>query len=375
MRPYDRRPLLFVALLLVLGLLQPAHAAQPSMRAHFINVGQADAILLEFPCANVLIDAGDPMGADDRSGELVAYLRGCLEDSFGPKMTLDYIIITHDHSDHQENVPEVLSGLAPGLTVRNFIHSGLKSALGLEALHAVEGYVNPDNSRARVRLVTSEEIMDASGPRVLTDDDIDPIGDDCTTCDPRISILSGEFTKCPPSLTPAEFTQLKKTENNESIVVRVDLAKFSLLLTGDLQKPAIEALTDYYVDQFPREPNDDDATMLDVDLYKVGHHGSDNATTDDLVDAMSPAVAVVSVGRYDEYPTDGYHHPAWSTIEMLLAKIAGKRSPIEEMVAFRDGRVAFKPTTIDKKVYATAWDGNIEVTGRADGSFSVHRNH
>lgn len=57
---------------------------------------------------------------------------------------------------------------------------------------------------------------------------------------------------------------------------------------------------------------------------------------------------------------------------MLLAKIAGKRSPIKEMVAFRDGPVAFKLTTIDKKIYATAWDGHVEVTGRADGSFSVH---
>lgn len=45
---------LFVGLHLYVG----SATAEPIMYAHFIDVGQADAALLEFPCGTVLIDAG-----------------------------------------------------------------------------------------------------------------------------------------------------------------------------------------------------------------------------------------------------------------------------------------------------------------------------
>ena len=51
-----RRTLLpfLASLVLVAGVAD----AQEIMRAHYINVGQADATLLEFPCGAILIDAG-----------------------------------------------------------------------------------------------------------------------------------------------------------------------------------------------------------------------------------------------------------------------------------------------------------------------------
>jgi beta-lactamase superfamily II metal-dependent hydrolase len=48
--------LLNLQLLFFCGYSQPSPDNQ--MQAHFINVGQADAALFEFPCGAVLIDAG-----------------------------------------------------------------------------------------------------------------------------------------------------------------------------------------------------------------------------------------------------------------------------------------------------------------------------
>ncbi len=60
-------------------LVAPLFGAE-AMRAHFINVGQADSILLEFPCGAVLIDAGAQ--GEKHKEHLIEYL-----DSFFTKRT------------------------------------------------------------------------------------------------------------------------------------------------------------------------------------------------------------------------------------------------------------------------------------------------
>jgi competence protein ComEC len=48
-----------------------------------------------------------------------------------------------------------------------------------------------------------------------------------------------------------------------------------------------------------------------VDLLKVGHHGSRGSTGEPWLRALSPTVAVISLGRND------YGHPAPATLERL----------------------------------------------------------
>lgn len=63
--------------------------ANGSLRADFIDVGQADSTLLKGPSANVLVDTGDW-----RSEDVVSYLES--EDI----ETIDLIILTHLDADH-----------------------------------------------------------------------------------------------------------------------------------------------------------------------------------------------------------------------------------------------------------------------------------
>ena len=85
------------------------------MRAHFINVGQGDATLLEFPCGAVLIDAG---GFDATTSEqLVEYLSLFFERRPDLDNTLDTVFVTHTHIDHNRALridlePCELDGLA-----------------------------------------------------------------------------------------------------------------------------------------------------------------------------------------------------------------------------------------------------------------------
>jgi competence protein ComEC len=69
----------------------------------------------------------------------------------------------------------------------------------------------------------------------------------------------------------------------------------SFLLTGDLAADGEAALLDAPVD-------------LRATVLKVGHHGSDGSTTPAFLDAVSPSVAVISVG--DE---NTFGHPSPTT--------------------------------------------------------------
>jgi competence protein ComEC len=50
----------------------------------------------------------------------------------------------------------------------------------------------------------------------------------------------------------------------------------------------------------------------DIDLYKVGHHGSAAAVDETMLDALKPEVSLVSVGEGNRYG-----HPVPATVDAL----------------------------------------------------------
>ena len=78
-----------------------------------------------------------------------------------------------------------------------------------------------------------------------------------------------------------------KARNNDSMVLRASYGDTSLLLEGDAEKT---------VERYVTARHQPTATLL-----KVGHHGSTNATTAELVSAARPAFAVISVGAGNSF--------------------------------------------------------------------------
>jgi competence protein ComEC len=94
--------------------------------------------------------------------------------------------------------------------------------------------------------------------------------------------------------------------NNESICMRLDydynhdeVPDSSVLLTGDLERSELAPLVSKMEDP-------------QIDVLKVGHHGSRVALSRALVERMQCTVALIGVGK-DNY----YGHPASETLEAL----------------------------------------------------------
>ena len=74
---------------------------------------------------------------------------------------------------------------------------------------------------------------------------------------------------------------------------------YAILITGDRRKSGEKALLA-------------SEAIPDVDILVVGHHGSKTSTSQELLDAVKPEIAVVSAGK-----NNAFGHPTEAVLERL----------------------------------------------------------
>jgi len=114
-----------------------------------------------------------------------------------------------------------------------------------------------------------------------------------------------------------------RNENDNSCVLRVTAGTQSLLLTGDMEAQAEQALLQHH-----------DADELGAVIVQVPHHGSNSSSSAQLIAAVSPSVAVYSAGYRNRF-----QHPSESVL--LRYQQAGSRiygTPQSGAIAVRLGQ-------------------------------------
>lgn len=334
-----------------------------SMKFHFIDIGQGDATLLEFPCGAVLIDTGGEQNEEFDGVEAITdYLEAFFNRRPDLNRTLDLLVITHPHLDHVRGIPEILSRF----TVRNVVDNGAEdhhdhgSDLQID-LH--RWLVDNRDSVGYHQALAS----DIPVPEGLSNAIIDPIGScDRSPIDPKLTLLWGQVTE--------DLDTYDDDPNNHSVVMRVDFGQTSALFTGDLEFVGISRMFDHFKGH---------ESVFDVDIYQVGHHGSKNATTHYQMQAMTPELAVISAGPYErnvDWTARKYGHPNLEALRHLVHHKYGVRGfrqdPVEVWVGLKgawknERKEVFERRTIERAVYTTGWDGSVVVTGYDNGWLDV----
>lgn len=325
-------------------------SASDVANVYFIDVDQANSALLEFPCGAVLIDAG----ARDSAG--IAHLTGFLETFFNRRTDLNRhlaaVFITHTHVDHNRALKEV----AQRFNIDHYIHNGILTGSGSANAKWMASYV-----QTRTPPIPTEAVEESAvGPTGRNDPIIDPVN--CPRVDPDIRVLAGNYLDN-PGWSDGDFDN----GNNHSLVIKVSYGKAGFLFTGDLEKPGIETL----LSQPAMRP------LLASDVWLVGHHGSDNGTTADLLAAMKPKVAIFSSGDPSvqvKWTAWAYGHPRRSVVTLIDHAIHKARSPAKDVLV-ANGVKNFTSYHLAHALYDTAWDGDIHVTAKPDGTIAVSTSH
>ena len=86
---------------------------------------------------------------------------------------------------------------------------------------------------------------------------------------------------------------LSRDTNRDSMVLLLDCGEVEVLLTGDAEVQSERAMMDA-------------VALPDIDVLRVGHHGSRTATSQEFLDLLGPEAAVISAGLNSQY---GHPHP------------------------------------------------------------------
>ncbi len=209
------------------------------LTVHFIDVGQADSILLESGDSFLLIDGGNREDGD----LVVTYLEEQgVED-------LAAVVCTHAHEDHV---------------------GGLPSVLAVYPTHAVYAPTKTYSSRVFDNFVyyTDQQGLEITIPQP---------GDTIAFGDVQITVLGPVKSYADP--------------NNTSIVLQVTCGDTTFLFTGDMETTAETDMLDYWEDRVDWQ----------ADVLKVGHHGSNTSSGYRFLNEVMPTYGVIPVGKDNDY--------------------------------------------------------------------------
>lgn len=336
-----------------------------AVRLHTIDIGQGLAQLIEFPCGVILYDTG---GEVNRAYDFLPALTGYLDELFArrPELdsTIDLLAISHPHIDHTRGIAAILERYKVKAVIDN---GDDNDDLGGRPQMALHKWIAAHEDTVKYFAVRRDDITSRDG---LTNATIDPIaGCERAPTDPIIRALWGGTR---------EPAQIGHNANNDSVVLRIDYGKSSMLLPGDLEIVGWAKLS--------RKMGEDNP-IFDVDVYTLGHHGSKNATVPYLVKMLSPKVAVASAGPYsrylriaNEFTARKFGHPNAKALAPLIDERYGvsmwRDKPAKVWVGIKGGwKLELMPVweawVMRRAVYTTSWDGTVVITANANGFIDV----
>lgn len=207
---------------------------------HFVDVGQADCMLLMTPDGNMLVDSGTN-GSEEWLSD---YL-----DSYGIE-SITYFVLTHPHDDHIGGADMILKN------------------------YDVENVILTDAEDGSEMYGDLMSLIDEKNVNVM----IPNSGDEFYIGEVKSTILA-------PISDVDKYDEI----NSTSIVLKCEFRECSFIVTGDAEVDSEREMISKY------------GYFLDCDILKLGHHGSKTSSSYDFLRLTSPKYAIACCGEDNTY--------------------------------------------------------------------------
>jgi competence protein ComEC len=221
------------------------------MRVTVIDVGQGLSVLVQTAQHAMLYDAGPVYNEQSDAGQRIVlpYLR-----HLGLKK-LDIVVISHDDNDHVGGMASVLAGVTTGKIL---------SSLTAEAKFFGQLQSLPNAAAVRRQACQAGQVWGWDGVTFRV-------------------------------IYPGQSLPAGIKDNDKSCVIQIVSAHGSLLLTGDIEQLAEQAMLASSV------------AGLASDVMTMPHHGSKTSSSLAFVQAVQPEIAIATVGYLNRF---GHPKPA-----------------------------------------------------------------
>lgn len=269
------------------------------LKVYFIDIGQGDCIFIELPDGkNMLIDTGEKRNAG--KAKIDKYLR----DEKGNKVTIDYCVATHPDSDHIGLMPYVYEQYDVLKSYRPYVYSENKSASALP-YELNKGIKIKNSSNIYYDYITNVNAEQTYWEFFKDDSDFSNgfMGKDGEIYEYTVNFVM-------PYADNLNDYQYFTTPNDFSAVIMLEYADRKILFTGDIEYETGKKGAEQ---SFIREFSTSNPAMVDCDVLKVAHHGSDSSTSPEFLSLVKPEHSVISCGLSNKH-----RHPLKSTLDNLV---------------------------------------------------------
>ena len=250
LRNCQKKKVCFILFLAFFLCGSPILSSAEDLKIHFIDVGEGESILIQTPQNNaILIDTGNLI----TGFKLVEYLK---KNNINK---LEYLILTHADLDHIGGAFYILQAI-----------DIIKVCDNGQNLFESKMTKHSDIYRwyeELIRMHSGYDVLNRGDSFELNEVGLEVLW-------PPVQLVSSSF-------------------NPNSIVLMLNYKDFRCLLTGDLTTSAEKKVINQEAD-------------LKADVLKVGHHGAGDASSNELIEAVSPKISIISVNKNNirDYPSE-----------------------------------------------------------------------
>ena len=241
------------------------------LKVHFIDVGQGDSILVEFPDDKVmLVDSGPGSNEDD----LLTYLNNVFATR--EDRDIDYFVATHQDEDHVGGADVVFDNF----NILTFYRPNVYTDDEMDEFGYSSAQVNTCNTDCYTTMI--EKAYQKNCEIFVSERMLNPLFLEDTS----------EYDVQFLSPTEPKYTDA----NNYSPIILIEYKYRKIMLTGDAETQVEEEVLENY-GNIPG--------FLQCDILKLGHHGSNTSTSQAFLEAVNPSYVAISVGE-----GNSYNHPS-----------------------------------------------------------------